>query len=42
MKIYVDLGLDYLDPGYLTNGNLTISSNSDYSDAISDFSTSHR
>ena len=37
----IEVSLDYLDPGYSTNGNLTISSNND-SDATSDFSTSHR
>ena len=31
--------LDYLDPGYSTNGNLTVSSKSD---ATSNFSASHR
>ena len=34
--------LDYLDPGYSTNGNLTISSKFNDSDATSDFATSHR
>ena len=36
--------LDYLDPGYATNGNLTISSHNKIndSDATSDFSTLHR
>ena len=36
--------LDYLDPGYSTNGNLTISSNNKFNDndATSNFSTSHR
>ena len=43
-KRIVDTSLDYLDPDYWTNGNLTISSKNKFndSDAISDFSTSHQ
>ena len=40
VSVIFQISLDYLDPGYSTNGNLTIFFSD--SDATSDFSTSHR